>query len=161
MVGNMSGMNTCGTTSKAEIISLLSDVNREGISSVISYLHHSDYFTAHCHHHHRYEGGLADHSLDVYRRLRDMEPDLSDESCRIVALLHDICTSHYEGFNKIGSHHHGQRSIDILDVLGLELHDDERLAISNHMHHVPLDHLNHSTQLWFCLHLCDTMSARG
>ena len=30
---------------KSEIISLLSDVNREGISSVISYLHQSVYFT--------------------------------------------------------------------------------------------------------------------
>lgn len=159
MDGIMCGMNTSGSTSKAEIISLLSDVNREGIGSVINYLHHSDYFTASCHHHHRYEGGLADHSLDVYRRLRAMEPDLSDESCRIAALLHDICTSHLEGFNVIGRHHHGQRSVDILDALGLELHEDERLAICNHMHHVPLRQLNNKTRLWFCLHECDHTSA--
>lgn len=152
-------MNTCGSTSKAEIISLLSDVNREGISSVINYLHHSDYFTAHCYHHHRYEGGLADHSLDVYRRLRHMEPNLLDESCRIVALLHDICTTHMEGFNEIGSHHHGQRSVDMLDTLGLDLHDDERLAICKHMHRVPLHQLTIDTRLWFCLHECDHTSA--
>lgn len=146
---------------KSEIISLLSDVNREGISSVISYLHHSDYFTAQCHHHHRYEGGLADHSLDVYRRMRDVAPELSDESCRIVALFHDICTSHMPGYNVVGHHHHGLRSLDLLDVLGLELHEDERIAISRHMHHVPSERLNEKTVLWNCLHKCDKKSAKG
>lgn len=145
---------------KMEIISLLSDVNREGIKNVIAYLHQSDYFKTHCYHHHRYDGGLADHSLDVYRRMREMAPDLSDESCRIVALLHDICTSHLEGYDVIDKHHHGQRSVDLLDVLGFDLHDNERLAISRHMHHVPQEELNDNTQLWFFLHLCDQRSAR-
>lgn len=148
-----------GANTKSEVISLLSDVNREGISSVISYLHHSDYFTAHCHHHHRYEGGLADHSLDVYRRMRKMNPDLPDESCRIVALFHDICSSHMAGYDVVGHHHHGQRSLDLLDVLGLELHEVERIAISRHMHHVPSGVLNEQTALWNCLHKCDKKSA--
>lgn len=161
MVGNMYGMNTSGTTSKTEIISLLSDVNREGVSSVISYMHHSNFFTAHCHHHHRYEGGLADHSLDVYHRMREMVPELNDESCRIVALLHDLCTSHLPGYNEVGYHHHGQRSVELLDTLGMELHEDERLAICCHMHHVPKDEHSEQTRLWDCLHRCDTMSAKG
>lgn len=159
MAGNIFGMNTCGTTSKSEIISLLSDINREGMSNVIAYLDKSDYFIAHCHHHHRYEGGLADHSLDVYRKMRNLIPDLPDDSCRIVALLHDLCTSHLEGYDAIGHHHHGQRSVDILDALGFDLHDDERLAISRHMHHVPEAYNQENTKLWFCLHLCDRMSA--
>jgi len=147
------------SNTKSEIVSLLSDVNREGISSVIGYLHHSDFFVAHCHHHHRYEGGLAAHSLDVYQQMRAMAPDLSDESCRIVALLHDICTSHSQGYDAVGHHHHGQRSLELLDTLGLELHEDERIAISRHMHHVPSAGLNKQTALWDCLHKCDKMSA--
>ena len=146
-------------STKSEIISLLSDVNREGISSVISYLHHSDYFTAGCYHHHRYEGGLADHSLDVYHRMREMASDLPDESCRIVALLHDICTSRLPGYDAIGHHHHGQRSLDLLDTLGMELREEERIAISRHMHHVPSAELNERTALWNCLHKCDKRSA--
>lgn len=154
-------MSTSCSISKTEIISLLSDVNREGISSVISYLHHSSYFTDHCYHHHRYEGGLADHSLDVYYRMREMDSELNDESCRIVALLHDLCTSHLPGYNEVGHHHHGQRSVELLDTLGMELHEDERLAISRHMHHVPKDEFSEQTRLWDCLHRCDTMSAKG
>ena len=146
---------------KDRIISLLSDINREGIVSVISYLHHSDYFTTHCHHHHRHDGGLAEHSLDVYQRMRIMKPELPDDSCRIVALLHDICTTHMEGYNVVGSHHHGQRSVDLLDVLGFELHPDERLAISHHMHHVPTSKQDEHTLLWHCLHQCDTLSAQS
>ena len=161
MAGITFGMNTCRIiSSKAQIISLLSDVNREGISNVIAYLHQSDYFTAHCHHHHRYEGGLADHSLDVYKKMRAIAPELPDESCRIVALLHDICTSHLEGYDDIAHHHHGQRSVDLLNVLGFDLHEDELLAISRHMHHVPWANLSEDTKLWHFLHLCDKQSAK-
>ncbi len=146
---------------KTEIISLLSDINREGISNVIAYLDKSDYFTAHCYHHHRYDGGLAEHSLGVYHEMRALAPELPDESCRIVALFHDICTSHMPDYDAVAHHHHGQRSVDLLDVLGLELHDDERLAISHHMHHVPAKEPNTYTQLWHTLYVCDKMSARG
>ena len=160
MDGITSGMSTYGIiSSKAQIISLLSDVNREGISNVIAYLHQSDYFTAHCHHH-RYEGGLADQSLDVYKKVRAIAPELPDESCRIVALFHDICTSHLEGYDAIAHHHHGQRSVDLLNVLGFDLHEDELLAISQHMHHVPWDKLSEDTKLWHFLHLCDKQSAK-
>ena len=161
MDGITSGMNTCGTTSKTAIVSLLSDVNRKGISNVIDYLHQSNYFTAHCHHHHRHEGGLADHSLDVYKRMRALAPDLSDESCRIVALFHDICTTRLEGYDIIAQNHHGQRSVDLLDALGFELHADERKAICQHMHHVPQYLFSEDTKIWHFLHLCDRQSANN
>ena len=161
MDGIIYGMNTCGTTSKATIVSLLSDVNRKGISNVIAYLQQSDYFTAHCHHHHRYKGGLADHSLDVYQGMRILAPELSDESCRIVAFLHDICTTRLEGFDTIAHYHHGQRSVDLLDALGLDLQANERLAIRQHMHSVPLLQLSEETELWHFLHLCDKHSAKN
>jgi hypothetical protein len=44
MDGEYCGMDTFGiTSSKQEIISLLSDINREGIGNVIAYLINSDY----------------------------------------------------------------------------------------------------------------------
>lgn len=152
--------NKSATALKTIIISLLSDVNREGIGNVIAYLHQSNYFTAHCHHHHRHEGGLAEHSLGVYQEMRALAPELPDESCRIVALFHDICTSHLSGYDTVANHHHGQRSADLLDVLGFKLHDDERLAIIRHMHHVPSSELSERTMLWYYLHLCDNNNAR-
>lgn len=152
--------NKSATALKTIIISLLSDINREGISNVIAYLHQSDYFTAHCHHHHRYVGGLAEHSFGVYQEMRVLAPELSDESCRIVALFHDLCTSHHLDYDDVGYHRHGQRSADLLNVLGFELHDDERLAIIRHMHHVPSFELSESTMLWYYLHLCDNNNAR-
>lgn len=146
---------------KQQIISLLSDINREGIGRVIAYLEHSDYFTARCHHHHRFKGGLAEHSLGVYWSMRAFAPHLPDESCRIVALLHDLCTSHMEGYDTIGRHHHGQRSVYLLDALEFDLHDAERLAICKHMHHVPSSDLNPETELWHFLHFCDHRNASG
>lgn len=146
---------------KTSILSLLSQVDRKGMDNVISYLLHSDYFTAHCHHHHRFKGGLAEHSLGVYWAMRAFAPYLLDESCRIVALFHDLCTTHHKDYDAIGNHRHGQRSVDLLDVLEFELHEDERLAISRHMHHVPSSELNAGTMLWHFLHLCDSRSAQA
>lgn len=89
--GNMVGGECCGmdifsiTSSKQEIISLLGNIDREGMGNVITYMVRSDYFIAHCHHHHRYKGGLVDHLFGVYYEMIDMAPHLSDESCRIVA----------------------------------------------------------------------------
>ena len=146
---------------RQKIISLLCDVDRKGMSHVIAYLEESDYFTAHCHHHHRHKGGLADHSLDVYYRMREMTPELPEESCKITALLHDLCTTHMEGYDNIENHRHGKRSVELLKTLGFELTEDEWVAISRHMHHVPAKELNTYTQLWHTLYVCDKMSARG
>ena len=162
MDGEYCGMDTLGiTSSKLEIISLLSDIDRDGMGNVIAYLINSDYFSAHCHHPPRYKGGLADHSLGVYHEMIDMAPHLSDNSCRIVALFHDLCTSHLEGYDEVGRHHHGQRSVDLLDVLGFELLDEERMAIANHMHHVPSSKMDETTELWHVLHTCDRKNANS
>lgn len=144
---------------KTEIISLLSEIDRKGMERVIAYLDESDYFTTHCYHHHRYGGGLADHSLDVYHRMREAAPELPDESCRIAALLHDLCTTHLQGYNEVESHHHGKRSVELLKALGFELTEDEWVAISRHMHHVPTAEQNEQNMLWYYLHKCDKESA--
>jgi hypothetical protein len=81
------------------------NVTREGADKLIEYLlsKSSDFFTApaSARFHGAYEGGLAEHSINVYECLldylsRDRVKSLynincSDESAAIVALLHDVC----------------------------------------------------------------------
>ena len=80
------------------------NINREGADKLLTYLcDNSDFFTApaSARFHSAYEGGLCEHSLNVYDCLKEyMERDrvkniykltASDESIAIVALLHDIC----------------------------------------------------------------------
>jgi hypothetical protein len=90
---------------KKEIIELLKATERERIDRVVDYLENkSDYFTAPAStaFHGNYSGGLAEHSLNVYKvamkvkaAMLDLKPELanrlSDESIAIVALLHDLC----------------------------------------------------------------------
>ena len=78
-------------------------IKREGADRLLTYLEKSDFFTApsstrfHC----SYEGGLCEHSLNVYDCLKDyllrdfvrnrynLNP--SEGKIAIVALLHDLC----------------------------------------------------------------------
>ena len=89
---------------KERFIELLRSTGREGMESVINYLENSAFFTAPAStaYHMSYEGGLMDHSMNVYEMalaLRGpvvaMKPgvgeNLSEKSIIIAALLHDIC----------------------------------------------------------------------
>ena len=81
------------------------NITREGADKLLEYLLSpaSDFFSApaSARFHSSYEGGLLDHSLNVYdclcdylsrERVRDVYGlDYSDESIAIVALLHDLC----------------------------------------------------------------------
>ena len=79
-------------------------IKREGSDRLLEYLlNRSDFFTApastrfHC----SYEGGLCEHSLNVYdclcsyldtdRARQTFGLDFSEESVAIVSLLHDVC----------------------------------------------------------------------
>ena len=80
-------------------------IHREGADKLLDFLlsRHSDFFTAPAstRYHLAYEGGLCEHSLNVYDCLCDYlqrnrvkqqyELKYSDESIAIVALLHDLC----------------------------------------------------------------------
>ena len=92
---------------KSRYISLLSSVSREGINELIAYLENTDFFIAPAStkYHLNKEGGLCEHSLNVYDNminLRDMYlPKLSDETVIVVSLLHDISKiDFYETFIK-------------------------------------------------------------
>ena len=81
-------------STKHEIISLLNKVNRDGIDRLIEFLEKTDFFAAPAStkFHSNYEGGLADHSLNVYKELKDLtNGEWPEETIIVVGLLHDIC----------------------------------------------------------------------
>jgi len=81
-----------------EIISILSTVKKEGIENIIKFLNESTFFSdpASTLTHNNYEGGLAEHSFNVYKNLNQFcENDLLDyekykDSVKIIGLLHDV-----------------------------------------------------------------------
>lgn len=82
---------------KSEILTHLKSIKRDGINELISYLCKTDFFNAPAstRFHGNYEGGLAEHSLNVYNLLCEKNErfnlDISRESMIITGLLHDIC----------------------------------------------------------------------
>lgn len=90
-------------------------IKREGADKLLDFLLKSDFFTApaSARFHSSYEGGLLDHSLNVYdalvgylnssRAKETYKFSYSDETIAIVALLHDLC--------KIGVYKKGFRNV--------------------------------------------------
>ncbi|HBB72377.1 MAG TPA: hydrolase [Ruminococcus sp.] len=91
-------------TAKEEFIKIYTEnIKRSGADKLLEYLKKSDFFTApsSTRYHGAYEGGLVQHSLNVYHCLKDYlaRPrtkelygmDYSEETIAIVALLHDVC----------------------------------------------------------------------
>ena len=73
-------------------------IKREGADELLCWLKSTDFFTApgSTKFHDSHEGGLADHSVNVFIELRRLltafpEIDVSDETIAIVTLLHDVC----------------------------------------------------------------------
>ena len=93
-----------------------SRITRDGADKLLDFLENKcDFFTApaSARYHGAYEGGLCEHSLNVYHCLVDYLQrervqelyglEYSDESIAIVALLHDLC--------KIGCYKRGTRNV--------------------------------------------------
>ena len=91
-------------TAKEEFISIYNEnIKRPGADKLLEFLQKSDFFTApsSTRYHSAYEGGLCQHSLNVYHCLKDYlsrprtkelyRMDFSEETIAIVALLHDVC----------------------------------------------------------------------
>lgn len=84
------------------IVDKLKSVDRSGIDALIEFLDNSDYFTAPAStkYHGAYEGGLAEHSVNVldcmltldetFNKVYGMPKD-DEGSIILVALLHDLC----------------------------------------------------------------------
>ena len=85
---------------------LLQECNREGMDKVIAFLRSSDFYKAPAssRYHSCHEGGLLEHSLNVYECLNNkvndtvwsgVMGDVGRDTIIISALLHDICKANY------------------------------------------------------------------
>ena len=131
---------------KDTIISLLKSTGRENINKVIDFLEKNSFFDAPAsvQFHNNFAGGLAKHSLEVYREAMKLNEKmkLPVTSVTICSLLHDIC-KHDQYVMSDGrptsiparlQKGHGHRSMYILTrKCGLPLNYDESMAIWWHM----------------------------
>lgn len=103
-------------TAREKFIEIYSNyIKRDGADKLMEYLLASDFFRAPAstRFHGSYEGGLVEHSVNVYECLRDYlaRPrvkelyglNFSEETVAIVSLLHDVC--------KIGVYKPGTRNV--------------------------------------------------
>ncbi len=143
-----------------------SKIKREGADKLLEFIcsPSSDFFTApaSARYHSAYEGGLCEHSINVYECLRDyLDRDVartkynlnySDESIAIVALLHDLCkmniykVSYRNAKNEMGvwekvpyyefddtlPYGHGEKSVYMITPF-MKLSREEAFAIRYHM----------------------------
>lgn len=87
---------------KEDFLNLLKSVDRQGIDNLIKWIEtKSDFFIAPAstRFHGNYNGGLCDHSLNVYKLFKQKNEifklGLSEDSMKIMALLHDICKCNF------------------------------------------------------------------
>lgn len=163
---------------KLTIIDLLQSTNREGIENVLQYLEDSGFYVVPSskHRHHNWKGGLAQHCLGVYLTAKEHGEGLPGDSLIIAGLLHDICKARKLYYDENGIihhrhthiHGHGYRSIKILEECGLELTEEERLAIRWHMggHHAKNEEVGdvkkaRNMKLWQVIHHADHWDAAG
>ena len=141
-------------------------ITREGADKLLEYLMSpaSDFFTApaSARFHSSYEGGLAEHSINVYECLRSYLAsdrvkenfgfEYTDESIAIVSLLHDLCkvNVYKKGFRNVKDekgtwqrvdtfefddklpYGHGEKSVYIISGY-MKLTREEAFAIRYHM----------------------------
>ncbi len=153
-------------TKKEEFISIYKEkIKREGADKLLDWLENrSDFFTAPAssQYHLAKEGGLCEHSLNVYYSLLDYLSrervkteyglHVSDETAATVALLHDVCkadcyvvstrnkkdehgvwqTVPYYEFRDKMPYGHGEKSVYIVSGF-MRLSREEAFAIRYHM----------------------------
>lgn len=116
-------------TSKERFIEIYNScIKREGADKLLDYLMKSDFFTApaSARFHNSYEGGLLDHSLNVYDalvgylespRAKAYGFSYSAESIAIVALLHDLCKVgvYKKGFRNVKDENGAWKKVDTFE----------------------------------------------
>ena len=87
-----------------EFKALLRSIQRDGMQDLINFIEErTDFYTAPAstRFHGDYEGGLVEHSLKVYELLKQkvatssIPIEVSEDSLKLIALLHDICKVNY------------------------------------------------------------------
>ena len=140
-----------------------SKITREGADKLLEFLEGSDFFTAPAstRYHGSHEGGLCEHSINVYECLCDYlaRPrvkeqygmNYSEETIAIVSLLHDVCKTNFyvettrnvkeNGVWKTVPYYsiddqlpygHGEKSVYMISAY-MKLTRDEAFAIRYHM----------------------------
>ena len=138
---------------KERFITLLRETDRYGLEDLILWLEKSDFFTAPAStkYHLAKEGGLLEHSLNVFDNLQEEDFEHDRSTLIIVALLHDICKANFytvsernvkrdgewvkEPFYTIDDQYpigHGEKSVIIAQKY-IKLTDEEIAAIRWHM----------------------------
>lgn len=132
-------------------------IKRRGADHLLEWLLSSDFFTAPAstRFHAAYEGGLVEHSLNVYKvflKKHYVEGEDDPESVAICTLLHDICkagfyeVSYRNRKNEAGQwekipfytvndrfpYGHGEKSVYLIERF-MRLKNDEAMAIRWHM----------------------------
>lgn len=139
-------------------------IKRDGADKLLDYLCRCDFFTAPAstRFHSCYEGGLAQHSINVYNCLTDYlarervkelyKLNFSEETTAIVSLLHDICKTdvYIKDFRNVKNdqgvwekvpcyrfednlpYGHGEKSVYMISGF-MRLSRDEAMAIRWHM----------------------------
>lgn len=138
------------------------NIKREGIDKLLEYIQKTDFFDAPASvkFHSAFNGGLCEHSLNVYNRYisnleneygKDWQKTISLESATIIALFHDICKVDYykqdiknvkedgiwvqKPYFKVEDslpYGHGEKSVYIINGF-IRLTREEAMAINWHM----------------------------
>ena len=87
---------------KLRIACLLESTQRSNVGHVIDFLCNSLFFEIGCHSHHRYAGGLADHSHGVYDAALENNRSCDVNSIFTATLLYDLGDLQYENFHGNG-----------------------------------------------------------
>jgi hypothetical protein len=141
---------------------LLSSVQREGMDKLLDFIRKSDFYTAPAstRFHGAKEGGLLEHSLNVYTCLQSKAcnpvweylEEIDKDTLIIIALLHDLCKTYYctiemrNAKNEYGvwekvpfytvddkiPYGHGEKSVMMIEEY-IKLKPVERYAIRWHM----------------------------
>lgn len=145
---------------KEEFLNLLRSIKRDGIEELISFIESTDFFTAPAstRFHGDHPGGLLEHSMKVYEILVEkvknasIKLDVSEDTLKIVALLHDICKVNFykidyrNAKNALGvwekvpyytiedtiPYGHGEKSVMMITEY-MKLTPEEKYAIRWHM----------------------------
>ncbi len=87
------------TENKTRFIELLKSVDRKGIDRLVEWIQKTDFFTAPAstRFHGAYEGGLLEHSLNVYDAFIRLfgNNDQPKENVILCTLLHDLCKAEF------------------------------------------------------------------
>lgn len=148
---------------KQEFLQLCRDmIHRDGLEELLDWLQKADFFTAPAstRYHGAYEGGLCEHSLDVYKMalkgIAGYGLDLNPESVAIATLFHDLCkvnfyktdkrnqkingewveVPYYTIEEKFAFGGHGGKSVFLVQQF-MKLKTDEAAAINCHMGATP------------------------